>query len=114
MKLAGSFSERLREAMNIRDIRAIDLSNNTGISKPLISNYLKGKYKPKQEAITKIARYLRVSEVWLMGYDDVEMDRYPPTTNGKKREINDLLDRLTDDDLQKIGQFIRDYFIDRK
>lgn len=113
MKLVSSFSSRLKEAMKLRQVRAIDLSNNTNISKPLISNYLKGKYKPKQEAVMKIAKYLRVSEVWLLGYDDCEMDRYANNFDGVKREVIDMLSDLSLSDLEKIKSFIKDYFIDR-
>ena len=63
MKLVSSFGERLKEAMTLRGVRAVDISNNTNISKPLLSNYIRGRYKPKQEAIMKIAKYLKVSEV---------------------------------------------------
>lgn len=113
MKLVSSFEDRLKEAMELRGVRAIDISKNTDISKPLISNYLKGKYKPKQEAVMKIAKYLRVSEVWLLGYDNCEMDRYSPNFDGVKREIIDMLNELSLSDLEKIKSFIKDYFIDR-
>ena len=107
MKLVSSFSERLREAMALRDVRAIDISVNTGISKPQISHYLRGHYKPKQEAVMKIARYLRVSEVWLMGYDDCERERYANNDEGIKREIIDLIDNIKDiDKLNNIKKYI--------
>ena len=114
MKLVSSFGERLKEAMTLRGVRAVDISNNTNISKPLLSNYIRGRYKPKQEAIMKIAKYLKVSEVWLIGYDDCDMDRYTPNFDGVKREIVDMLNELSINDLEKIKTFIQDYFIDRK
>ena len=113
MELVSTFDKRLKEAMFLRGVRAIDIATHTDISKPQISHYLKGHYKPKQEAIMKIARYLRVSEVWLMGYDECEMERYTPTVDGVKREIIDMLDTLTNADLEKVRNFVRDYFINR-
>ena len=41
--------ERLREAMNHRGIRAVDLSEKTGIPKGAISYYMSGKSRPKAD-----------------------------------------------------------------
>lgn len=107
MKVVKSFGERLKEAMALRGVRAIDISNNTGISKPQISNYLKNKYSPKREAIVKIARFLKVNEVWLIGYDDVEMERYEKNINGLKREIVDMIYSIDNEDkLNNIKKYI--------
>ena len=46
----------------------------TGIHSSSISNWLNGKYEPKQYKITIIAEALNVSPVWLIGYDE-------PSTN---------------------------------
>ena len=107
MKVVETFGKRMKEAMTLRGVRAIDISLNTGISKPQISNYLKDKYAPKREAIVKIARYLKVNEVWLIGYDDVEMERYEKNANGLKREITDLVYSINDENkLENIKKYI--------
>jgi len=112
MKVVSSFGERLKQAMTLRGVRAVDISANTDISKPQLSNYIRGKYSPKREAIVKIARYLRVSEIWLIGYDDVDMERYPQTNDGKKREIIDLIHSIDDrDKLDNIEKFIRTFVL---
>jgi len=113
MKLVDSFSKRLKTAMSKRGVRAVDITRETGIDPSKITHYLKGDYEPKQYTLYKLASYLRVSEAWLIGYD-VDMDRYEPTLEGTKKEINDMLNQLSNDDLQKISQFIRDYFLYRK
>ena len=114
MKVVYSFGERLNEAMRIRGVRAIDIANNTGISKPQLSNYIRGRYSPKREAIVKIARYLRVNEIWLIGYDDVDMERYPNNNEGKKREIIDLIHNINDENkLNDILKYIN-VFVLRK
>ncbi len=61
------FKERLIEAMNIRGMRAAELSKRTGLSKARISQYVNGKFIPKSDAILLIAEALQVSELWLMG-----------------------------------------------
>lgn len=77
--IVEDFSIRLRKAMNYRNMKQIDLSNKTGIDKSLISNYLSGNYKAKQDKLYELAKALNVNEAWLMGFD-VSMDReYFPT-----------------------------------
>lgn len=65
----ATISERLRQAMSIRNIKQVDLVKATGIGKSSISTYLAGDYKPKQQRIYKLAKALNVSEAWLLGYD---------------------------------------------
>lgn len=72
--IVEDFSDRLKKAMSDKQMKQVDLCNKTGIDKALISNYLSGKYKAKQNKLHKLAIALDVSEGWLMGYD-VDMDR---------------------------------------
>ena len=55
--------------MNEREITAAELSRRSGIRASSISDYLKGKYEPKQDKIDLIAEALSVSPAWLMGYE---------------------------------------------
>ena len=70
----SSTSERLKEAMRIRQLKQADLSRLTGLAKGGISNYVTGRYEPKSDVINKLAKALNCSEMWLWGYD-VPMDR---------------------------------------
>lgn len=63
------FTTRLRQAMFAKGIRQIDLSNRTGIDRSKICSYVKGRYKPNAEMITKLANALSVSPDWLLGAD---------------------------------------------
>lgn len=69
-----TISQRIKEGMQIRDLRQIDLVNITGISKGALSSYISGKYVPKQNNIYLISKALGVNEAWLLGYD-VPMDK---------------------------------------
>lgn len=62
-------ANRLRMAMEQAGKRQTDLVKETGIDKGAMSNYLKGKYEPKQDVVYKLAVALNVSEMWLWGYD---------------------------------------------
>lgn len=75
------FSVRLKKAMELRKIKASKLSKRTNISPPMISDYLKGKYKAKQNNIYQLAKVLNVNEAWLMGYD-VSIERVPDELRG--------------------------------
>lgn len=63
------FNIRLKAAMKIKNKKQYELADETSISKSMISEYLSGKYIPKQDNIYKIAKALDVHESWLLGYD---------------------------------------------
>ena len=75
-------ANRLNLAMEMRNMKAVDLSEKTGIGKSSISQYRNGIVNPKQDRIYLMAQALNVNEMWLMGHD-VPMERQspaPPTT----------------------------------
>jgi transcriptional regulator with XRE-family HTH domain len=65
-----SFSQRVKKAMDEQNITQADLSSMTGIGRSGISQYLSGKNKPGQKALTIIANALNVSEEWLIESDE--------------------------------------------
>lgn len=72
--LVDTFANRLKKAMDIRNMKAIELSEKSGISKSSLSEYISGKYEAKQNGIYLLSRALDVSEAWLMGLN-VPMER---------------------------------------
>jgi len=78
-----SCSERLSQALSIKNITQTELCKRTGIPKSAMSQYIKGNFEPKQDRIYLIAKALNISEAWLMGYD-VSMHR---EENAKKTGI---------------------------
>lgn len=69
-----SCSERLSQALSVKNITQTELCKKTGIPKSAMSQYIKGNFEPKQDRIYLIAKALNISEAWLMGYD-VPMQR---------------------------------------
>ena len=67
--------DRLKEALDLREKKAIDLAKDLEIPKSAISQYLSG-YRTIKDSkrLYIIAKYLDVSEAWLMGFD-VPMER---------------------------------------
>lgn len=57
-----TFAEKLQKALNKSGMTRAELADKAGISRPMITNYLKGGYKAKQNNIFKLARALNISE----------------------------------------------------
>ena len=74
-----AFSTRLKEAMTMRGLRAVELAEATGLSRARISQYTNGKYVPGADGICRLARALGVSEAWLLGENDPATDSLLPT-----------------------------------
>ena len=55
--------------MEAAQMKQADLARATGLSKGGISNYVMGRYEPKSDIVSKLAKALNCSEMWLMGYD---------------------------------------------
>lgn len=72
-----NISERLSYALKLRNMKASELANKTNISKSSISEWLSGKYEPKQDKIFLMAEALNVDEAWLLGLD-VAIERKLP------------------------------------
>lgn len=106
-------SERLQEAMISASMKQADLARATGLSKGGISNYVTGRYEPKSDIISKLAKALGVSEMWLWGYD-VPKERpkennspaEPKLTEGE-RVLLDLFRRVPEDQQQIVLKMIR-------
>lgn len=80
-----SFAQRLRQALELRNMKQITLSEKSGVSRSLISAYLKGDYEAKQDKVYLLAKALDVNEAWLMGYEEV------PAERSDERKAEDLL-----------------------
>ena len=95
-----SCGKRIAQALAARNMRQADLAEITNIPKSSLSLYLKGAYEPKDDRIYVIAKALRVSEAWLMGYD-VPMEREEkekspsePQLTGVDKELFEALKRM--------------------
>jgi len=57
-----TFAEKLQRALDNSGMTRSELADKAGISRPMITNYLNGGYKAKQNNIFKLARALNISE----------------------------------------------------
>lgn len=89
--------DRIKEALDVREMKQSELVERTGIDKGQMSSYLAGRYKPKQTNLNLIAEALSVDEAWLMGYD-VPMERESRSliveTPDPNNEINIILAKI--------------------
>lgn len=74
----AEFYTQLKKAMKKRNISQTELCEKTGIPKSAMSQYISGAFKPKQKRTYLIANALKVNEAWLMGYEDVPMEKNDP------------------------------------
>lgn len=88
--------ERLRTLMREKDITQAELSRLTGIRASSISDWLKGKYTPKQDKIALLADALHVTPAWLLGYGKGE-DKKPKVID-LQAELEKLLQQMNADD----------------
>ena len=86
---------RIREALQIRNMKQVELSEKTGIAKGTINNWLNQRYQPKQKSLLSLAKALDVSEMWLAGYD-VPMER--PIEQKKSDELAQLIHSMRSDE----------------
>ncbi len=116
-----TFSERLKEALRIRNVRQIELSEKANIPKSAICQYLSGRFSPKQDRLADIAAALEVSEAWLMGYDvpisqtplqqPTEQKAPTVTDNDLKAALFDGNKEVTEemwDEVKRYARYIRD------
>lgn len=87
MHRVKKISDRISEALNIKGIKPIELSQMTGINKSQISHYISGYCEPKQDNFYLIANALNVDYGWLMGYDVEKRNITIPIEKTKKDEV---------------------------
>lgn len=104
-----TFSERLKQGLKEKGLKAADLSRMSGVSESIISNYRAGRFEASQVNLQKIAEAMDVSIPWLMGYD-VPMGRYRlPVPQGKTEQIAAKLPQLSESQLAIVDMLIDDF-----
>lgn len=84
MKPIDTFQNRLKKAMELKNIKQVELVEKTKLDKTLINKYLSGVSNARQNKLSILADALDVNEIWLMGYD-ISMNRTP--TNIKTDKV---------------------------
>ena len=75
----SDFASRLSQALEVRGMKAADLSKKTKVAEGTISCYINGRYEAKQNRVQVFAEAVNVNPAWLMGYDvPMEAERPAP------------------------------------
>ena len=102
--LNDTFANRLKMALDMNNMKPIDLARKTKINKSLISSYMGGVCKAKQDKLDLMATVLDVNEAWLMGYD-VPSTRIV-TEKNKSEILREKIESLNDYQKDAIIQII--------
>ena len=107
-QIVSSISERLKEALEFRDMKQSDLVKITGIDKGSISSYINGRYEPKDDKIYILSLALGVNPVWLSGFDaPMFLKKEESFDNDPKiYKITKLLNLLPDEALDNLLNFV--------
>lgn len=100
----NTFTKRLTQAMDLRNIRQIDIANATGMTTGKISSYVSGKYTPNGKTMTILARVLHVNPEWLAGTSDV-MD-IPKTATLIQSDTAELIEKYNQLDALDKGKML--------
>lgn len=84
---------RINEALSRNEMSKAELSRRTGISPSSLSEYLSGKYEPKQDKIYLISRALNVDPVWLLGFEDEDSEQQKHEE--PKVDVKDIINNAT-------------------
>lgn len=116
--LISNFAARLNETIKLKDIKPAEIVRrseslyrngkiNKPLTKPLLSNYLKGTYEAKQDNVYALSLILNVDEAWLMGYD-VPMEKETSTNNDFRYANHNGINTegLNKDEIEEINRFV--------
>ena len=69
VEVKQEFKDRLKIAMDLRNMKAVDIAKRLGVKEGTISHYKSGYSKPKRDRLIELASILMVDPAWLMGLD---------------------------------------------
>ncbi|MDK4495292.1 helix-turn-helix domain-containing protein [Fusobacterium necrophorum] len=121
-------STRIRQALEIRNLKQIELSEKSGVKPSALNQYISGKIVPRQKALSALALALNVSETWLMGYNvpierNQQDDRFLSLNSKGKKQYESFLneatmyfndEKISLEDKEKIFQSLQDVFFEVK
>ena len=119
VEIKQEFKDRLKIAMDVRGIKAVDLAKRLGVKEGTISHYRSGYSKPKRERLIEIGRILSVDPAWLMGIDvsmipiesmDITMNRDARRLSLDIQSAVMLIGRLHEDNRKKVLRYIENVY----
>lgn len=84
-------SKRIQIALSNANMKPQELADKSGVGKASISQYVNGSHVPGNISAKKLGKVLRVSPLWLMGFD-VDMTE-TPTEKKQTVEYNHIIEK---------------------
>lgn len=100
------FKEKLKIAMSAKGYTISELSAKSGVSKGIISKYLKGYTIPKSNNIYRLALALEVSPAAFFDFENEE--------NSKQKNLINKIMNLTDSQIEDVNKFIDTFILNIK
>jgi len=97
--------EKFRNLLQMRGLKAADVSRGTGIGQVVFSEWKSGKCTPKIDKLTKIAKFFNVPVEYFTGED--EKSTSPKT---ERDAVNDFVNALSDEDFDRLSSVIKAVF----
>lgn len=109
----SSTSSRLKQLMNDRNLKQIDILNKAQpycikygvkLGKSDLSQYISGRNNPSQKKLTILGLALNVNEAWLMGFD-VPMER-------NDKQLNNIDEKMIIEKYNKLNKKQKENLLD--
>lgn len=89
--MESKYSIRLRDTLDLLDIKQSELARKTGVTEATISSYINAKKTPQLSVVEKIADVLNVSVDYLLGRsNNLQRDNILDISNLSQKELNDV------------------------
>ena len=99
-------ADRLREIMTQNRLKASEIADGSGITRPVMSRYLANRSGISAENLIKISQHLNVSPDWLLnGSDAPESIKMSKDVSVDKNEIITLQKKIIKDLEQKVKEW---------
>jgi len=99
-------ADRLREIMTQNGLKASEIADGAGITRPVMSRYLANRSGISAENLIKISQHLNVSPDWLLnGSDAPESIKMSKDVSVDKNEIITLQKKIIKDLEQKVKEW---------
>ena len=99
-------ADRLREIMTQNGLKASEIADGAGITRPVMSRYIANKSGISAENLIKLSQYLNVSPDWLLnGSDAPESIKMSRDVSMDKNKIIALQDKRIEDLEQKVKEW---------
>ena len=101
--MENDFQLRLRQLLADKKMTASELSRLSGVGKADISNYLNGKYLPKQDKVYLLAKALNVNPGWLMtGIEQITDNSRVPVIIPNSEQFVKIAQAMTPEDYETV------------